>query len=355
MDAVASKRPTLREVANEAQLSVTQASRALNGHSDVAKATRVRALAAAQKLGYEPNLEARRLKAPDTRSHTIGLILPSASLQFSDPFFGDLVAGIVAEAAGSGYEVQLTTPAGEKDPTAPYVRAIRQKRVDGFILVRTEDNDPRASFLTSAKIPFVAFGRPPGFTGFPSVEPSPDCMRAAVDHLIELGHTRIGCLAEPDQFSIGAQRLDSFRRAAEDHHLDIGGLVVEAGFGEEAGYSAAMELLQCESRPSAVVALNDLLAIGVLQAADELAISAPKELSVVGFDDITAARLVRPALTTLQQSGRNIGALLVQELLPGVETGSLTGESVRLIDSHLIVRDSTGPPGQPLDQERLLR
>ncbi|MFW2382538.1 MAG: LacI family DNA-binding transcriptional regulator [Acidimicrobiales bacterium] len=338
---MAAKRPTLRDVALEAQLSVTQASRALNGHSDVAEATRRRALDAAERLGYTPNLEARRLKAPGTRAHSIGLILPSQDLEFSNPFFGDLVAGIVAQAARSGYEVQLTMPVSDAESIAAYELAIRHKRVDGFIMVRTELDDPRLAYLTDADVPFVALGRPEGATGFPSVEPSIDCMGPAVQHLVDLGHSAPACVAEPHQFSIGATRLRSFLRSVKTHELT--NTVIEAGFGEEAGFGAAMELLQGENPPTAIVALNDLLALGVLQAADELDVKVPAQLSVIGFDDITAARLVRPALTTVHQSAHDVGALLVQELIPGIELGSLSGDSVRVIDSNLVIRDSTGP------------
>ena len=343
---MSTKRPTLRDVAHEAQLSVTQVSRALNGHSDVAEATRLRAREAAERLGYVPNLEARRLKAPDTRSHTIGLILPTATVEFSDPFFGELVAGIVAESAGRGYELQLSTPVDHGDPVEPYEHAIRHKRVDGFILVRTEDDDPRVRFLQARRFPFVVFGRPEGMTGFPSVDLPTSCMTEPVNHLVDLGHARIACVAEPRGYSLGAQRLGSFRRAAQAHGLDVDDLIVDAGFGEQAGFDAAMELLQRADRPTAITTLNDLLALGALHAAEELRLEVPDQLSVVGFDDIAAAALVRPGLTTLRQSARQAGAVLVKELMPGIEGGSLSGHSVREVDCHLVLRGTTGPaPG----------
>ncbi len=338
-------RPTLSDIAAATQLSVTQVSRALNGHLDVAETTRARVKKAADELGYVPNLEARRLKAPDTRAHAIGLILPNQTLQLSDPFFGELVAGIVVEAAVHGLEMHLSTPVGEADPIVPYEQAIRNKRVDGFILLRTEVDDPRIEYLTGSDVPFVAFGRPEGATGFASVELSLDCMRAAVDHLVGLGHEEIACIAEPRQFNIGAQRLRSLHRSANLNGLGL--TVVEAGFGEDEGFDAAMELLGRKEPPSAIVALNDLLALGALHAAAELSIPVPSQLSVVGFDDIAAARLVRPGLTTLHQSAHEVGSLLVEELVLGIELGSPNRESRRFVEPRLVIRESTGPGGPP--------
>ena len=336
------KRPTLRDVAREAQLSVTQASRALNAHDDVAETTKERAREAAERLGYTPNLEARRLKAPQTKTHSIGLILTGDSLRFSDPFFGDLLTGLVAEGSARGYELQLSTPVEGSNPLDAYDLAVRRKRVDGFVVVRTELDDPRIHFLVDADIPFVAFGRPEGATGFPVVEPSIDCLQPAVDHLAQLGHHRIDCLAEPLQFNIGAARLRSFQRAVAIHGDAVTGRVVEAGFHEVSGHKAAMEMLQEEDRPTAIVAVNDLLALGAMQAASDLGLDVPGDLSVVGFDDIAAARMVSPGLTTFHQPARAVAAALIDELVHTVESGSLTGRSGAEIQADLVIRSSTG-------------
>lgn len=349
------KRPTLRDVADEAGLSVTQVSRALNGHSDVAGATRDRALKAADRIGYAPNLEARRLKMPQTRSNSIGLILPGTGKRFADPFFGELLSWIVDEAGANGYELQLSTPPGDEDPLDAYRRMIVQQRIDGFIVTRLEVDDRRIRFLLDEGFPFVTFGRQPNAGGFPAVDEHDDSMRPAVELLVELGHRRIGCLGEPGRHAKAHYRLQSFRRAMAGlglepapHH------VVEADFREDDGRYQALGLLRGRDRPSAVVAFNDLLAMGALRAADELGIDVPGQLSVVGVDDIMSARLVTPALTTLRQPTETIGRRLVTELLAAVDRlegrqpGSVDGPGPKpiLVDLDLIVRASTGPPSE---------
>ncbi len=181
------RRPTLRDVALEAGLSVTQASRALNGHDDVATATRERAAKAAKAIGYVPNLEARRLKMPNTGAHTIGLVLSGQGRRFSDPFFAELLSWVADEAAGNGFEIQLSTPPTDEDPLAAYRRAIGQQRVDGFIVTRLEIDDRRVEYLLGENFPFVTYGRllpDPG--GFPVIDEADESLRPAVDLLVDL-------------------------------------------------------------------------------------------------------------------------------------------------------------------------
>lgn len=336
-------RVTLKDVAREAGLSVTQVSRALNGHDDVAESTKEHARQVAARLDYVPNLAARRLQDPGLGTGSIGVFLPSETLRFSDPFFGDLLSSMVMAAGQAGYQLQLSTPAsGDAGLVAPYDEAIRQSRVDGFVLLRTLVDDPRVDFLLERGIPFVAFGRPGDAEGFAAVEASRDAFRPAIQHLRDLGHQRIACLAEPPQFAIAAHRLESFMSALNaDRCLATEPSVKVAGFHEQDGHRAAMELLTSSERPTAIVALNDLLALGVLQAADELGIRVPDELSVIGFDDIDAARLVTPPLTTIRQSATEVGAALVEELIP-VITDQTPSHRQRLIEPELVIRSSTG-------------
>lgn len=336
-------RPTLRDVATAAGLSITQASRALNDHDDVAVATRERAVRAAQELGYAPNVAARRLKVPDTRAHSIGLVLPSNTARFSDPFLGELLSWMADEAASSGFELSLKTLPAEEDPIASYERSIQQGRVDAFILLRTSLDDERVAYLLDRKFPFATFGRIPEASGFPSVDEVDDSMQPAVDHLVELGHRHIACVAEPRGHSKAFYRLRSFRSAMRSHGLAVRRVdVVEAGFHERSGFSAAKQLLDRDDPPTAVVALNDLLALGVLSAGAERGIRIPGDLSVVGFDDIEAAALVSPPLTTLHQPIEEVGRLLVRQALAAVDGPASFTEQL-LIRPQLIIRGSTGP------------
>lgn len=336
-------RPTLRDVARESGLSITQTSRALNGHSDVAAATRERALAAARQLGYVPNLEARRLKSPGTRSQSIGLVLVTGTQRFSDPFFGELLATMVDEAAANGYELQLSAPLADEDPVASYERAIRAKRVDGFVVLRTARADPRVRYLNDHGFPFVMFGRIDDEGRYPAVGESIDCLMPAIDHLVELGHHRIGCLIEPLEYAISARRHESFRRALDTRGLSYEErLVLSGGFREDSGFEAAGRLLDQAAPPTALVAFNDLLAFGAIRAAAVRNIVVPDQLSIVGFDDISASRFTSPPLTTLRHEDRIIGRQLIVQLLKAIDEPESTGDV--LLNPELVVRDSTAAP-----------
>ena len=338
-----SPRPTLRHVAKAAGLSVTQASRALNDHWDVAETTKAHVRKVASELGYIPNLEARRLKMPNSRAEAIGLVLPQAELRFSDAFFAELLSGIVEEASRAGREVRLTSSLGGADDPEPYRQAVRSRQVDGFILVRTLMEDPRAELLAKMEVPFVTFGRDGDRCDAPFVDDADDSMAAIVDHLVALGHRRIACLAEPRRFAKAWYRLRSFRQAMEANDLPVDEeLIAEADFHEDSGYRWTKGFLDRDDRPSAVVAFNDLLAFGALTAARDVGLRVPEDLSVTGFDDIPAARHASPGLTTLRQSASEVGSMLCRQLFDVVD-GTDTVERHVLLRPEFVQRGSTGP------------
>jgi len=340
----ASVRRTLRDVAEAAGASITQASRALNGHDDVSEKTRARVLSAAARIGYSPNLQARRLKKPGTPVNAIGVVLATRSQRLSDPFLGELLTSLVDEAARLGYELQLSTPLADEDPIVSYQRSVRDGRVDGFVVLRAEIDDPRVSYLCDSGIPFVSFGRPDSGSprSYPAVNESLDCMRPAVDHLVALGHRRIGCLAEPLEYAVAGQRLASFDHAIAAHAGKVAATrCVADGFREDAGEHAAGELLDAPAAPTALIAFNDLLAIGALRAAELRCIRVPGELSVIGFDDIHAAALTSPPLTTLRHHEQEVGRRLIGRLHAAIADRADTAD-VDLMP-ELVIRCSTGP------------
>lgn len=340
----AGNRPTLRDVAEVAGLSVTQTSRALNGHDDVAAATRSRALAAAEKVGYRPNLEARRLKMPDARAQSIGLVLSSPEQRFSDPFLGVLLTAIVSEAAVHDFEVQLSTPVHHDEILTVYQRAIQSKRVDGFIILRVESDDLRVRYLLDNDVPFVTLGRPQAHSGFASVSESSAGLESVVRHLAELGHRSIGVVGLPAGYAMADIRLAAFMKAMETNGLAVDrDLVVNArGYYEDDGAASGAELLQQGTRPTAIIAFNDLLAVGVARAAGELGLAIPDDLSVVAVDDTIMARNSSPPLTALRNPAEEYGRGLVVELLAAVEEG--LHDRHGLVVPELVIRSSTGPP-----------
>lgn len=339
----ANGRVTLHDVARELGMSVTQTSRALNDKWDVAEKTEERARAVATELGCVPNLEARRLKTGSVRADAIVLVLPQSELHFSNAFFAELLSGLVATATAKQIEVRLTVGVAPANDFKNYEQALVWRQVDGFVLVRAEVDDPRIGFLAEADFPFVAFGRGCDNPDFPFVDDVDHVMSPIVEHLFTLGHRRIACIIEPARFSMSRRRFLSFENAVARLGIPVDpDLVVEAGFDEDSGYVAAQKLFQRSDRPTAIVAQNDLLALGVLGAAIDAGIGVPEELSVTGFDDIVAGRYATPGLTTVRRSPRIGGETLCLQLLDLVN-GTAEADPQALLEGKIVVRGSTGP------------
>ncbi len=332
---------TLKDVAKKAGMSVTTVSRALNDFDDVAEETKAYIRATASELGYAPNLNARRLKTE--RADAIGLILPGDNLRFSDPFFSELLSGIIDQIAQYGLELNVTTPTASQSSEELYLKYIRSRRVDGFILVRTEQNDPRIALLQEHEFPFIAFGRTESSPDYPFVdEDGTHGIRLAIDHLVSLGHTRIACIGEPKVLTKSHQRVLGFISGLNANGIKVDPeLIVEGNFRQRSGRASARKLLDLPNPPTAIVAVNDLLAIGAISAIQERGLTVGKDISVTGFDDIQLAEFVSPSLTTLHQPAHEMGTLLCQSLVR-VINGNAESPPQTVLQPQLVVRNSTG-------------
>ncbi len=333
---------TLKDVAHATGLSVTTVSRALNGFDDVAIDTREHIMAKATQLGYAPNLNARRLKTQ--RADAFGLIVPNEDLRFSDPFFADLLSGVIDQIADYGLELNITTPTEKDAYLELYLNYIRSRRVDGFILVRTTADDPRIALLQDHNFPFVAFGRADETADFSFVdEDGTDGFRQAVDHLVALGHRRIACIAEPRTLTKSRQRVQGYIDGLMSNALPVDeSLIVEGRFRQRSGRESTEQLLDLPNPPTAIVAVNDLLAIGAMSAIQDRGLTVGKDVSVTGFDDITLSNYVSPALTTLHMPAHDMGRQLCQNLHK-VITSNGKERPQTIVVPKLIVRNSTGP------------
>ena len=168
-------------------------------------------------------------------------------------------------------------------------------------------------------------------------------IRQAVDHLIELGHTRIACIAEPTRFTKAHNRMQGFYSAMKDHGLTIkNNCIVETGFHQKSGYQIAKQLLAMENPPTALVAVNDLLALGAMKAAKEKGLVIGKDISITGFDDIVLAEYAHPPLTTVHQPAHYLGTMVCQ-LLVKLIMGEAIEQNHIIVKPELIIRQSTGP------------
>jgi LacI family transcriptional regulator len=338
---------TLKDIARKVGFSVTTVSRALAGYGDVAEDTRRLIVQTAEELGYRPNILARRLQKQ--RTDTLGFVIPTFGPRFSDPFFGELLAGIGNEAARHDFDLLVSTrPPDTPQEAQAYERLVQGRRVDGMILTRTRSEDARIAYLLEQNFPFAAFGRTQieGVFACVDVDGEQGIFDAA-GHLIKLGHRDIALILPPENLMFTQYRRAGFYRALEMYGLPAQPeWETHSDLTERGGYAVACRLLQGARRPTAIVAGNDLMAIGAMRAAREHGLSVGQELSVVGFDDITLAEHAHPALTTVRQPIYEIG-LQVCRMLVRILQGDARTESDEcqsLFRPELMVRQSSGPP-----------
>lgn len=333
---------TLKDLATVLGLSITTVSRALAGYGDVAEATRQRVLQAAQEMGYVPDLTARRLQKG--RTDTIGFVIPTFGPRFSDPYFSELLAGIGNAAARHNFDLLVSTrPPDTPEEEAAYRRLVEGRLIDGFLVVRTRLKDRRLAFLTGIGFPFVSFGRSDLDADFPYVDE--DGFRGfelAGQHLIDLGHRQLAFIAAPEDLMFGV-----YRRAGLEAVLQRNGLslppeyTIIGDLTQRGGFEAMNQLLDLSPPPTAVVACNDLMALGAISAAQARSLVVGRDVAVVGFDDILPAQFSHPPLTTVRQPIYDIGRRVCDMLISLIEGEELAERHI-LMEPDLIVRESSG-------------
>ncbi|MFR9794460.1 LacI family DNA-binding transcriptional regulator [Streptomyces sp. MS06] len=332
-----SRTATLAEIAREAGVSAPTVSKVLNGRADVAPATRSRVEELLRAHGY------RRRRAEASRSPLIDLIFH----ELESAWAMEVIRGVENVARDAGLSVVLSESAGRLTPGRTWADQVAARRPHGVILVLSDLDESQRALLTSRSIPFVVMDP----AGDPGVDvPSIGATNwqgglAATRHLVDLGHTRIGAISGPKRMMCSRARIDGYRAALETAGLPAEPALLRTGdFHHEAGYRLGRELLSLPDRPTAVFAGNDLQALGLYEAARELGLRIPEDVSVVGFDDLPVSRWVGPPLTTVRQPLTEMAeaaARLVLEL--GRADGPAVATRVELATS-LVVRASTAEP-----------
>jgi DNA-binding LacI/PurR family transcriptional regulator len=333
---------TIRDVAERLNLSITTVSRALDGYDDVAEETRQRVIQAAREMGYVPNRAARQLRKQ--RTETIGYILPTNTPRFSDPFFTEFIAGLGDEAAKKNYDLLISTAQPEEDSERlVYQRWVHGHKVDGYILNRMRLRDWRVQYLAQMNVPFVTLERTLDAADYPSIEINGQAgIRNLVSHLIKQGHQRIAYIGASPDLAIQADRYSGFRLGLNEAGLTVQPeLEVEGNLTRQGGFRAAQKLFSLSSPPTAIVCVNDLTAIGALQAASELGLRVGHDIAIAGFDGLEEATHTQPPLTTLYQPIYDIARRLVGLLLAEINGLPSADRRIQLLP-ELILRASTG-------------
>ncbi len=342
----ASARPrasvTIRDVARVAKVHPGTVSRALNAQTRalVNPETAERVLKAADKLGYRPNRIARGLKT--SRSHTIGVLIPD----ITNPLFPPILRGIEDRLDEAGYTSLIVNTDNDAERERVYVEAMRARQVDGFISA-TARLDRELAELAGGGTPLVLVNRSLEDASVPAVTVDDrHGIALAVEHVVGLGHRRIGHVAGPQNLSTGHRRHLGFIDAMREAGLDVPDELVSFGefFTEEEGARAFGELLDSAPDVTAVVAANDLMAMGCYDVIGERGLRCPEDVSIVGFNDMPFVDKLRPPLTSVRVPQREVGKVAADLLLEQLsESGSPAKEI--LLEPTLVVRGSTGPPG----------
>ena len=327
---------TIREVAESAGVSYATVSHVINNTRVVSQETRERVLAAMAALNYRPNALARSLRQGKT--NTIGLVLPDSA----NPFFAEISRGIEDEAFKKGYSVFLCNTELDMQRELFYVDVLSKKQVDGIIFVAAGDQADSLEFLRHEGLPVVMIDR-----DLPNVEV--DAVLTdhqlggflATRHLIELGHKRIACIAGPSSITPSAERMTGYRKALEQAGLPYDEtLVLRGDYHAQSGMEITHAILKMDPRPTAVFASNDLMALGALRAAAEAGYSVPRDLAVIGYDDLELAKFTNPPLSTIAQPKKEIGTQAVNLLVDRI-TRKNRPPSRLVLAPELIVRRST--------------
>jgi LacI family transcriptional regulator len=329
------RRATLRDVAEQAGVSRSTASRALTGQGYVAEAVRDRVRSTAEELGYVPDAMARNLKQQVSRS--IGILVSDLRNQF----YADLAAGASQQAKADGYTTMLVDdgPSVDGDDVAEAFVALR---VGGVIVTPTSATVPE--YLLRHGIPIVEVDRQ--FTSDLNdgvVVDNRAGARAATEHLLELGHRRIALFIDETEWTTGEGRRDGYGEALAAAGADVDpDLIVSVGWDVEDSRARAQEMLQRPDRPTAIFAANNVLAEGVWRAIAELGLDVPGDVSLVAFDDAPWMSMVTPGVTAVAQDSVAMGAAAVRRLLARLADPSAAPETT-VLEVSLRVRGSSGP------------
>ena len=344
---------TSHDVARAVGVSQATVSRALSGSSEVSEETRARVRAAAAELGYRPNLVARSLVRGESRTIAVGefgesdagALRLSRFRSSSFHYFLDVLAGIEEEAAEHGYDI-FTLPRRVRS-AEDFVQELTIRQVAGTIALPTVVHDLGAwqEALAAVAVPTVFIESPAGGPRFPSVQfDNFRGMQQATRYLLRLGHHRIACFGGSGVAPSNVDRCRGWRAAHEEAGIAVDeSLVRQTDFSIGDAYHHAVALLAERRDFTAIVAVSDMMAIGILRALNEFNLRVPHDMSLTGFDDIDLCQYTNPPLTTVRQDGYLFGRAVVQRLLALIR-GEPREEDPIVLPAQLIIRGSSGPP-----------
>jgi DNA-binding LacI/PurR family transcriptional regulator len=331
---------TIRDVARRAGVSTATVSRVLAGIGNPKAETADAVMEAVGALDYRPSAVARSLRM--RRTHTFGLIVTD----IQNPFFPELVQAADDAARRFGFTILLGSAAYDEHRTVHYLDLMADRRVDGLIVASSQVSDESWHWLAASPVPVVVVNAEPGDVPISVITSDNTAGMAVVaEHLIGLGHRRIAYVRGEEGMTADLPRIEGFRRACSAAGIPASDIIELRGDARlEGGERAVAELLATDSGVTAIACHNDITAIGALRALRAAGVNVPRDISIVGCDDIAAASWVVPSLTTVAQQKAEMGRMAVERLLAMLGAGESGIEPATIrVPMVLEVRESTGP------------
>lgn len=326
----------MKDVAKRAGVSVATVSYVINNTKNVLPETRERVIRALTELDYRPNSIAKSLRQKMT--NTIGVIISDAS----NPFFTSMFRGIDDVFTKLGYQLIVCSSDEKPEKERKYLELLSQKQVDGIILAPTGGNRNYINDLLRSGLPMIFIDRYLEDVKIPAVVvDNTEASYQATQHLINMGHRRIGILVGLKDISSTKERLNGYEAALKANGIPLDPELIKSGYSNTLeGYKAMLELLNLPSRPTAVFGTNNLMTIGLMQALQNNHVKCPEEIAVVGFDDFEWATAFRPFLTTVAQPTYELGKTAAEMLLKSRE------EEIKvtrvILHCQFMIRESCG-------------
>jgi DNA-binding LacI/PurR family transcriptional regulator len=328
-------RPRIKDVAREAGVSTATVSHVINNTRYVADETREKVRQAIEQCGYYPNAHARSLALG--RSHTLGLLVSD----ISNPFFPELVKSIEVAAFERGYDLILANTNYDRARTSDYVRRMIGRQVAGVLLMTSEIDPLLIDELARKQVSVVFYNIEPGGERVSNVIVDAESgIDEAIGHLAALGHREIAHISGPRRTRAGSQRIEAFRASMSRRLSEAQPAIYEGNFRVEGGRRAAAEILTSGRRSTALLAANDMMALGAMQEFRAAGLAVPRDISIIGFDDIAFASLSDPPLTTVSLPRTELGLRAVEAVMKLIDQQDQPGADIH-VPTHLVVRAST--------------
>jgi LacI family transcriptional regulator len=331
----------MREIAKRAGVSIGTVSHVINGTATVREKLRHRVMEAIRSLNYQPSQLGRGLRR--SRTSMLGMIIPDVT----NPFFPAVVRGVEDVAYGRSYRVVLCNTDNDPGKEIAYLNELESYRPAGLLLIPAAESRITGPLkrLAASGAPVVCIDRqPPGWHGDVVMVANAEGTYSATRHMLRMGHRHLAVITGPYHLSNAVERLKGFLRATEEASIPVEPeYIQQARFDRHSGYQAAMRLLKMLPRPTAILACNDMMALGTLQAVRESNLRCPEDVSVVGFDNLEFTEFTDPALTTVHQPGYQLGATAARRLLERIDGFSPKPRNL-LLQTELKIRNSVAAP-----------